>query len=313
MSDLAETPVATVARRRVRSHNDSAMKPALLAAPVVYFALFFVLPFAFLVALGFWSVENFQIVAGFRLDNYLDIFSQFFSRSNYGMAILQSVYVAATTAVLAVLFCYPMALAIVYAVSPRWQRMVLLFAVAPFWTSYILRVYAWQILLAKRGIINTALVALGLGDFQQSILYTQIATRIGLIHYLAPILIVILYVTVTNIDRTLIEAARELGATRWQALTRVILPLSRGGIVLSLSFGALVSCGDVLAGSLLGGGAGKSILGALPLYSNVVIREYASSTNLPRTSALAMILVILMVLMLLAGFAAGDRARRSVS
>jgi spermidine/putrescine transport system permease protein len=295
------------------AHNDSRLKYLCLVLPVGYSVLFFLAPLVFLVILGFWTVENYQIVPTFSLANYVDISKHLFAQSNYGLAIAQSFYVALTTAVAAVLFCYPLVMALVFAVPARLQRLILLLAIAPFWTSYILRVYAWQILLAKRGIINTALAAIGADDLQQAFLYTQTATRIGLVHYLSPILIVILYVTVSNIDRALIEAARELGATRFQAFRRVILPLSSLGIVLSLSFATIISFGDVLSGSLLGGGAGKSALGSLPLFSNMIIREYASSTNLPRTSALAMILVVMLVAILVVGVVASDKAQKETS
>jgi spermidine/putrescine transport system permease protein len=306
----ASTGARTSRSAPLPAHNDSPLKYACLILPVGYSAIFFLAPLGFLVALGFWIVENYQIVPAFSLVNYIDIYQQLFARSSYGLAILQSLYVAITTAIFAVLFCYPLVMAIVFAVPERLQRLVLLLAVAPFWTSYILRVYAWQILLAKRGIINTAFAMIGWDGLQQSMLYTQIATRIGLVHYLAPILIVILYVTISNIDRSLIEAARDLGATRWEAFRKVILPLSKVGIVLSVSFATIISFGDVLSGSLLGGGAGKSLLGSFPLYSNVIIREYASSTNLPRTSALALILVVILVAILVIGMLAADKAQK---
>jgi ABC-type spermidine/putrescine transport system permease subunit I len=295
------------------AHNDSKLRYLCLALPIGYSAVFFIGPLLFLVALGFSIVENYQVKWAFSFANYIDIAKQMFAQSNYGLAIAQSLYVSVTTAIVAVLFCYPLVLALTYAVPQRLQRLVLLLAIAPFWTSYILRVYAWQILLAKRGVINTAMAWIGADELQQGWIYTQTATRIGLVHYLAPILIVILYVTVSNIDRTLIEAARELGATRPQAFRRVILPLSRLGIVLSLSFATIISFGDVLSGSLLGGGAGKSALGSLPLFSNMIIREYASSTNLPRTSALALLLVAILVAILVVGSIAADRAQRESS
>ena len=309
----ALTRPARAAYRPLPAHNDSALKYICLALPVAYSGLFFLVPLGFLVLLGFWIVENYQIVPTFSLANYIDIGQQMFAKSSYGLAIAQSLYVSITTAIVAVLFCYPLVMAIVFVVPERLQRLVLLLAIAPFWTSYILRVYAWQILLAKKGIINTALASLGFDWLQQSVLYTQTATRIGLVHYLAPILIVILYVTISNIDRTLIEAARELGATRLQAFRRVILPLSRLGIVLSLSFATIISFGDVLSGSLLGGGAGNSVLGTLPLFSNLIIREYASSTNLPRTSALALILVMILVAILVIGLFSADKAQKEIS
>lgn len=292
--------------------NKSPLKWITLILPVGYTAIFFGLPLVFLLALGFFKVERFQVVPAFSFANYVDIAHHIFGGSRYGLAIMQSLYVAATTAFFAVLLVYPLVLVIVYGVPARLQRLVLLLAVAPFWTSYILRVFAWQTLLARRGIINSASEALGLG-FSQSVLNTQIATRIGLIHYLAPILIVILYVSVSNIDSSLLGAARNLGATRWQVFRRVILPLSRVGIILALSFAMIISFGDVLSGTLLGGGAGASILGKYPLFSSMIMSDYASSTNLPRTSVLALILVAIMVIILIVGLKATDKAQKSIS
>ena len=289
------------------------LKTVSIAVPVAYTAAFFLVPLAFFVVLGFWRVQDYQIVPGFSLENYRDIAGHILSQSNYGIAIVQSFYVSATTALCAVAFCYPLVLAIVYTVPGRLQRLVLLFAVAPFWTSFILRVFAWQLLLARRGIINTAAASLGWDWMEQGWLNTQVATRIGLVHYLAPVLVIILYVSVSSIDRTLIEAARELGASRLQAFRRVIWPLSRVGITVSLSFATIIGFGDVLSGSLLGGGAGRSIVGAVPLFSNMIMSDYASSTNLPRTCALAMILVLILACILVAGLRAAERAQRAVA
>jgi spermidine/putrescine transport system permease protein len=280
-----------------------------IGIPSAFFAVFFLGPLIYLVLLGFWRVDNFKIVADYSLANYSDIAQNFIAGSNYGYAILQTLYVAATTAVLAVLICYPMALAIVFAVPQRYQRLVILLAVAPFWTSYILRVYAWQVLLARKGVINSAFAYLGFDHVRIEFLYSQTATRIGLIHYLAPILLVILFVAINNIDRTLIEAARQIGATRWQVLWRVIVPMSRTGIVLALSFSALVACGDVLSGSILGGGAGQSLIGKLPLFADMIMRAYTSSTNLPNTAALAIILILVMLLILGTAYVVMERLR----
>jgi ABC-type spermidine/putrescine transport system permease subunit I len=313
MSITATAPDFEASVKAHTQANRSPLKVLTLILPVGYSVVFFLVPLIFLVALGFWTVENYQVTPAFSLSNYSAIWREMFAGSRYGLAIAQSAYVSATTAILAVLLCYPFVLGIVYLVPQRLQRLVLLLAIAPFWTSYILRVFAWQILLAKRGIINTLMQTLGWENFQQSLLNTQSATRIGLIHYEAPILIVILYITLSNIDSTLIEASRELGASRWQTFRRVILPLSRVGIVLSLSFATIISFGDVLSATLLGGGAGPSILGSLPLFSTMIMNDYASSTNLPRTSVLAMIMVLIMVMILVIGLFAAERAQKSIS
>lgn len=300
-------------RRRLRTPNDSILKTICLLPAIVWFALLFGLPVVFLVWIGFWRVEDYQTVVDFSLQNYTEIAQNFVSRSRYGLALLQSLWVAVSTGVLATAFSYAVAMALCFAVPQRWQRLALLLAIAPFWSSYVLRVYAWQMILAKNGFINTFLDMVGLSAARIDIIYTQTATRIGLIHYMAPVLIVILYVSLTNIDRALIEAARDLGCTRWQVFKRVILPLSAFGLSVALNFAIIIGLGDALCGALLGGGAGTSFLGKIPLFSTMLISDYASSTNLPRTSALAMVLVITMLLVLMVGFWASARIQKATS
>ena len=297
---------------RMRRPEDSPLKVIFLAPLVIWIGVLFLLPLLFLLWIGFWQVENYRAVPGFSFDNYREIFGSFFTKSRYGMALLQSLWVALTTAIVAVAFCYATALALVYAVPERFQRVALLLAIAPFWSSYVLRLYSWQTILSGNGVINSLLRQAG-AEWKIEVIYTQIATRIGLVHYLAPILIVILYVSILAIDRVLVDAARELGCTRWQAFTRVILPLSRFGLLTAGSFAVIVSLGDALSGNLLGGGAGQSILGKLPTYAGMIMSDYSSSTNLPRTSALATILIVVMVAALVGGFAAAASARRKVS
>ena len=278
---------------------------------MVYYAVFFFAPLALLIVLGFWTVRDYQIVAEFTVENYVDIFNQFFTKSRFGWALIQSVYVAVTTSVLAVMFSYFLTMGIVFCVPQHLQRLILVLAILPFWSSYILRLFSWQLILAQGGALNYVLGALGLEE-PLIITNTQIGTRIGLIHYLSPILIIILYVTLINVNRNLIEAARELGATRLQAFIRVILPLSKLGLTFAFGFGVIISFGDVLAGFLVGGGIGKSWLGSYPLYSNMVISDYNSYTNLPRTAALATIMVLIMIAMLVVAYRLADRARQQV-
>jgi ABC-type spermidine/putrescine transport system permease subunit I len=306
--DASGPLIDTTPRRR----KVNALMAFTLGLPIAYSLLFFVGPLVFLVAISFWTVENYRMVPAFSLSNYVDVAHHLFGNSNYAIAILQSAYVSATTAVIAVLLCGLFVLALIYTLPQRLHRLALLLAIAPFWTSYILRVFAWQILLAKRGVINTAFSAMGL-DIELGVLNTQTATRIGLLHYMAPIIIVILFITVKNIDRDLIEAARDLGATRWTVFRRVILPLSQVGIVLSLCFASIISFGDVLSGSILGGGAGQSLVGRVPLFSNMIMSDFSSSTNLPRTCVLALILVLILVSILLSGLKGSEAAHRSIS
>jgi spermidine/putrescine transport system permease protein len=311
----AVAPAVSI-EHEIKTHgrtNRSPLKALTLALPVSYSIVFFLAPLIFLVALGFWTIENYRVTPAFTFQNYIDISKNMLSGSKYGLAIMQSAYVSITTAILVVALAYPFVLAIVYLVPERLQRLVLLLAIAPFWTSYILRVFAWQTILARRGVFNSAMQTFGLEELQQAILNTQTATRIGLIHYEAPIIVVILYVTIAGIDATLVEASRELGASRWQTFRRVILPLSKVGIILALSFATIISFGDVLSGTLLGGGAGPSLLGRLPLFSTMIMNDYASSTNLPQTSVLAMIMVLILVAVLLVGLKAAESAQKQMT
>lgn len=280
-----------------------------LAPAVIYDSIFFLLPLIFLLWIGFWSVENYRAVPGFSLANYLDIFSQFFVRSRYGFAVVQSLWVAFSTTALGILLCYPFAMALVFVVPGRLQRLLLVLAITPFWTSYILRLYAWQTILNNNGLLNTLLMQLNLIKTPIQIMFTQWGTRIGLLHYLAPIMILILYLVLRNTDRRLIGAARNLGANQWQTFWRVILPLSKPGIVYSAVFGLIISMGDVLSGTILGGGTGQSILGKFPLFSTMILSEYAASTNLPHTSALATLLISIMIVVLVTGFKLAESER----
>ena len=266
-----------------------------LAPVLIYNGIFFLTPLLFLIWLGFWTTENYRAIPGFSLENYLDIASQLFTRSRYAYAIAQTIWVAATTTLLAIVLCYPFALGLVFVVPERYQRFALLIAIAPFWSSYILRLYAWQTLINKNGLLNALLLKVGIISAPVQMMFTQTATRLGILHYLAPIIILMLYLTLRHIDHSLLEAARNLGATPWRTFWRVLLPLSKLGIIYSALFSIIISAGDVLSGIILGGGTGRSILGPIPLFSTVILNEYAGSTNLPRTSALATILVLMMV------------------
>ncbi len=280
----------------------SLLKFICLAPAVIYDSIFFFLPLIFLVWIGFWSVENYRAIPGFSLANYIDIFSQFFDQSRYAFAIAQSLWVAFSTTALGILLCYPFAMVLIFLVPERLQRLLLVLSITPFWTSYILRLYAWQTILNNNGLLNTLLIRLGWIHEPLKIIFTQWGTRIGLLHYLAPIMILIIYLVLRSIDRTLIGAARNLGATQWQTFWRVILPLSKQGIIYSSVFGLIISLGDVLSGTILGGGTGQSILGQFPLFSTMILNEYTASTNLPRTSALATILIGIMIVVLGIGF-----------
>lgn len=297
-----DNPASVSPGAKVRTPNQSWLKEFCLLPAMTWYGVFFFGPLCFFLWFGFWTVQEYTPVADFSLTNYREIFANMLVGSRYGWGIAQSLWVALPAAFFATTFTYLVVLAIVYGVTPRYQRLALLLTVAPFWSSYLLRLYAWQIILAREGAINSFLTTIGLREWHISLMYTQIATRIGLIHYVTPILIIILYVTVSNIDRSLIDVSRNLGATRLQTFRKVIFPLSRMGLVISASFAAIICLGDFLSGSLLGGGGGTSLIGRVPTFPDMIMSEYASSSNLPRTTAMATILVVIMLIVLAISF-----------
>lgn len=301
-SIAAESAPPVQPRSSIRTPNQSWLRELTLFPAVAWYGVFFLGPLCFFLWFGFWRVEDYSPVPDFSFTNYREIAASMFTGSRYALGIAQSLWVAVPAALMATTFTYLIVISIVYGVSPRYQRLALLLTIAPFWSSYLLRLYAWQIILAREGAINSFLTAIGLSDWHFSIMYTQIATRIGLIHYVTPILVIILYVTVSNIDRSLIEVSRNLGATRMQTFRKVILPLSKIGLVTAGSFATIVCLGDFLAGSLLGGGGGASLIGRVPTFPDMIMSEYSSSSNLPRTTAMATILVVIMLIVLAISF-----------
>jgi spermidine/putrescine transport system permease protein len=289
-------------KNKMRTPDQSWLKEFCLLPAMAWYFVFFLGPLCFFMWFVFWSMDGYSPVPDLSFGNYREILSGMFVGSRYAFGIAQSLWVAIPAALIATGCTYMVVLAIVYGIPPRYQRLALLLTIAPFWSSYLLRLYAWQIIFAREGAINSFLSAIGLHDWHFSIMYTQIATRIGLIHYVTPILIIILYVTVSNIDRALIEVARNLGATRLQTFRKVILPLSKVGLTISGSFAVIICLGDFLSGSLLGGGGGASLIGRVPTFPDMIMSEYTSSSNLPRTTAMASILVFIMLIVLAVSF-----------
>jgi ABC-type spermidine/putrescine transport system permease subunit I len=129
---------------------------------------------------------------------------------------------------------------------------------------------------------------------------------------MSPVMIILFYLVFRNIDRTLIEASWNCGANKFMTFVRIIFPLTKIVLVNCFIIGLLISFGDILSGTTLGGGAGRSILGRVPLFANFILNEFNSSTNLPRTAALSSILGIIMAMILLLGSKVISRIRDKI-
>ena len=243
-------------------------------------------------------VENFQLSMQFTLKNWTDFFSIPYFRVGY----LRTFGLAAFTSVLAVALAFPLAYTMAFKVSERTRRIAIALLITPFFTSYLVRSYSWQIILANNGLVNTALSYLGFQPL--ALLNTPIATIIGYLTYVIPLVTLLLLVSFTSIDPDLIEAAWNLGAGRIRSVFQVVVPASRVGLILSVAIAFILSFGDFIAPTVLGGGNP-------PTLSILISDTVKSASNWPGASVIALVMMVtLMVIAVIAfGFAFPGRRK----
>jgi spermidine/putrescine transport system permease protein len=215
----------------------------------------------------------------------------------------RSLWMAVLTTLLAALIGYPAAYYIAVVAKRRWRNLLLVGVIVPFWTSFVIRTYAWVLLLRDRGLINNLLVGLGLIDRPLDLMYTELAVMIGLVYGELPFMILPLYASLEKLDRSLLDAASDLGAGGWSAFRRVTLPLSAPGLAAGVVLVFIPSLGQFVVSDLLGGGRSD-------LVGNVIQREFtgaAGPPDRPFGAALAFELTAGVLLLL---FLYARRARR---
>ena len=215
-------------------------------------------------------------------------FSYLWEDDLYFNTYLNSVKISSISTVFCLLIGYPMAYAIVRA-SPTYKNLLLMLKILPFWTSFLLRVYAWMGLLADQGTINNLLIFLGIIDEPIRLLYTPFAVYVGIVYTYLPFMILPLYANMEKLDITLHEAAADLGAKPAMTFLTVTLPLTIPGIIAGSLLVFIPATGEFVIPSLLGGG-NVLMIGHL-LYS-----EFAANVDWPVASAVAIALLILLVL-----------------
>jgi spermidine/putrescine transport system permease protein len=222
------------------------------------------------------------------LGNYVDLFT----RSIYVNAYVRSIVISVQTTLICLVLGYPLALFI--ARSPQsWRVPLLILVLIPFWTNFLVRIYAWQIILANNGIINSALSALGVG--QLTLLYTEGATLLGLVYGELPFMVLPLYAALDRFDFNLMEAAADLGASRWKAFTRIMLPMTMPGIAAGSVLVFVPTIGQFVVSELLGG-AKVDYIGNL--LQRLFLRSNPPNWPLGSTMAVVMMAVLLGLILL---------------
>ena len=238
---------------RVRARLDLTT-PTLLGLPVAWLIVFFLVPIAIVAAYSFDVYSLFPGKHGFTLAAWHD----FLHSSIYLKLFWKSVKMSLTVSAIIVVLAYPLAYYLALSGTKR-KYVLLLVLIAPFLTSYLLRVLAWKVILGDQGVINTFLFWTGLRSPDHPIsqlLYSRFAVMLVLGYIWLPFVALPIFVSLESLDRRLLEAASDLGASRWQAFRRVTLPLSTPGIVAAFLFVFIPTLGEFITPSLVGGASG---------------------------------------------------------
>jgi spermidine/putrescine transport system permease protein len=224
----------------------------------------------------------------------------------YLTIFLDSGLVALSATLIALLIGYPAAYAIAKA-PPSWQTALLFLAILPFWTNYLIRTYAWIVLLNPAGLINAALIGSGLRSEPLTLLYTKSAVVLGLVYSYTPFVILAIYSALQRLDPTYAEASRDLGAGAVQTFLRITLPLTAPGVAAGAVFVFVLSIGNFVTPDLLGGGKFQMV-------GNLIYDQFLSARDWPFGAALSALLIALMLGLLFAQAlltlrARGDNAR----
>ncbi len=239
---------------------------------------------------GIQPVEDWgaHLLSGKFLDNYRRSLEPI-----YLSIYWRSFWMAIVTTVLCLVVSYPMAYYIAVLAPPKLKGLLLGLVVIPFWTSFLIRTYAWMFILRSQGLVNAALLSTGIIDQPLELLYNEVAVMLGLLYGELPFMILPLYASLEKLDSSLLEASTDLGASPWSGFWRVTVPLSMPGMVAGVVLVFIPSIGQFIVPDLLGGA--KSML-----VGNLIQNQFGAARNKPFGSAIAFELTALVLLLLLA-------------
>jgi len=256
-----------------------------LTGPTVFWlVIFFVIPFLLLFAYSFFRRGEYGgLVYTFTLDNYVR-----FADPLYIGIFMRSVRIALIATAICLLLGYPVAFWIAMQPAHKRNRLLLMMMV-PYWTNFLIRTYAWVVLLSRNGFVNTWLLNLGVIETPMTLLFNEQAVVIGLVYGWIVEMVLPCCASIVGLDTSLIEAAYDLYANRRRAFLRVILPLTLPGIVTGSILVFILSLGSYVTPDLLGGGKTQ-------LIGNLISQQFGRANHWPFGSAIAIVLMILMLI-----------------
>ena len=266
---------------RMLQRSETLRGYSLLSPTLIIMALGILIPFGILIVMSFWTQAGF----GFDMSPTVANYESATERPIYGALLKRSLWMSSMATVSTVLLCYPMAYFVAFHVHRNKMLWIVLMTL-PFWTSYLLRVFAWKVVLGYEGVINSALMSIGLIEAPlEFLLYSQTAVIITLAHAWAAFAILPMYVSLEKIDRSLLEAATDLGDGPVMRFLRITLPLSLPGVISATLLIFIPTTGDYITPALLGGPDGMMI-------GNLIQKQFGAINNWPMGATLAIILML---------------------
>ncbi|MEM7224313.1 MAG: ABC transporter permease [Pseudomonadota bacterium] len=265
--------------------------------PMVFWQLaFFIGPLVFMIAMSFFLVKNYRMVEAFEFANWAKMLGRGYFWDSFlltlGMATLSTLVVTA--------LAFPASYALAFKVSPTVRRWAIFFLIVPFFTSYLVRTFSWYVILAESGVINAILGFIGLGPY--IMLNTKFGTIVGYMTLTLPLVVILQTLSLAHVDRSLIEAAHNLGCGRLRTVFTVIVPLAKVGLIIGAVFCFILSFGDFVSPYYLGGSKPPT----LPI---LIIDTTKSGQQWPRAAVVAIMMMITLLTVAFTAIALAYRRR----
>lgn len=285
----ATGPLAAIARML---HRYVALRGYLLLAPALILMLLAItVPLLTMITMSFWTVSGYDIDTTLAPDNYIRMTEQ----PMFRVLIGRSLTVAAYATIFTIIVCYPMAYYVAFHVK-RNKMVWMIIMTLPFWTSYLLRVFAWKVVLGFEGVLNTAFIGMGLVDEPiKALLYSQTAVTLVLAHSWAAFAILPIYLSLEKIDKSYLEAAADLGDSPAQRFWRITFPLSLPGVLAAFFMMFIPTVGDYITPAMVGGPDGMMV-------GNLIQANFGPMNNWPAGAALSVVMIFAIAMAGLAFF-----------
>jgi spermidine/putrescine transport system permease protein len=263
---------------------------------LIWQTLFFVVPLGFMFVMSFWLVKNYRMTPAFSFANWQKMMTWgvFWNAYSYTLGLA----VAAT--VLASVLAFPASFGLAFKFNDKARRWALFFLVIPFFTSYLVRIYAWQVVLAGNGIIGSFLALFGLGPV--SLLNSATGTLIGYLTLTFPLVVLLQTISLASIDKTLIEASHNLGCSPFRTIFSVIIPAAKVGLIVAALFCFILAFGDFVSPYYLGGSKP-------PTLSIMIVDSTKSGQQWPRAAVIAVVMILTLLTVAVTAVTAAYRRR----